>query len=332
MDWSKGFSATYYMTIVDPVTWGDVDRVEIISGKIARKTDGLMESADVECSDFDTDRERWIRIYLDAAQPGDVAHIPLFTGLSSVPETSINGTQIRYPLTCYSVLKPAEDILLQRGWFAAESFNGAEVVRDLLSVIPAPISVEANAPKLSQSIIAEDGDNHLTMAQKVLEAINWRLKINGDGSIIICPMATNVSAVFGLDNDVIEPSVTRKADWFGCPNVFRAINNDNVAIARDDDERSMLSTVMRGREIWQEESNCDLNDGEGLEQYAQRRLQELQSVAYSINYTRRYNPAISIGDLVELHYPEQGLMGVYKTVSQSIDLGYGAKTSEEVQK
>lgn len=332
MDWAKGFSSSYYMTLVDPTTWRDIERIEITDGNISRTNEGLRQSADVDCTDFNPDRERWIRIYLDAAQEGDVVHVPLFTGLSSVPEQSIDGSRVQYPLTCYSVLKPAEDILLQRGWFAAESFNGAEVVRDLLSVTPAPIIVEPDAPALSQSIIAENGENHLTMANKVLAAINWRLRISGDGTITVCSMPEEVSSTFGLDNDVIEPKLTRKADWFSCPNVFRAISDDMTAVARDDAEDSMLSTVSRGREIWVEESNCDLNDGESLEQYAQRRLEELQAVAYSVRYTRRFDPEVLVDDLVRLHYPGQNLMDEYTVISQDINLGHGARTSEEVQK
>ena len=330
IDWSKGFSASYYMTIVDPASWRDLERVEITGGTISRTGSGLRQSADVECTDFDPEREQWVRVYLDVAQAGDVAHVALFTGLSSVPERAINGNRTRYPLTCYSVLKPAEDVLLQRGWFAPSGVNGAELVADLLSVTPAPVTVEVNAPSLAQSIIAENGENRLTMTNKILAAINWRLRIEGDGSITICPQASELSGTFGLDNDVIEPKLTRRADWFSCPNVFRAISGSMTAVVRDDSEDSFLSTVSRGREIWMEEK-CDLNSGESLEQYAQRRLQEEQAVAYSVQYARRFDPKILVGDLVRLHYPAQNLMNTYVVTRQSIDLSYGARTSEEVQ-
>lgn len=332
MDWTKGFSASYYMTLVDPATWRDVQRVEITGGNISRSGSGLRESADVTCRGFDPDREHWVRIYLDAAQEGDVAHVPLFTGLTSVPEREIDGERVTYPVTCYSVLKPAEDMLLQRGWFAPSGFNGAEVAAELLSVTPAPVAVEPGAPTLSQSIIAEDGENRLTMANKVLAAINWRLQISGDGSITVCPPASEISGTFGQDRDVIEPQVQLRADWFSCPNVFRAISGGVTAVARDDSEDSMLSTVTRGREIWREESDCDLNSGEGLAQYAQRRLRELQAVAYSVRYVRRFDPQILVGDLVRLHYPGQGLTDDYTVIAQDIELGYGARTSEEVQR
>lgn len=332
MDWTKGFSASYYMQLVDPVTWRDVERVEITAGSVSRSPDGLRQSADVTCLDFAPDRERWIRVYLDAAQAGDVVHVPLFTGLGSVPEEQMEGMRTTYPLSCYSVLKPAEDVSLPRGWFAPAGRNGAEVIAELLSVTPAPVVVTDGAPSLSQSIIAEDGENRLTMTNKVLAAIAWRLRIEGDGTITVCPPATEISATFGQDRDVIETQLTKTKDWFGCPNVVRATSGGLTAIAIDDDEDSMLSTVTRGREIWLEENSCDLNSGESLEQFAQRRLREAQAYAYTVQYARRFDPAVNVGDLVRLHYPGHGLMDTYVVISQSIELSHGARTDEEVRK
>ena len=332
MDWSKGFSAEYYMTIVDPVTFLDTERVEITGGTISRTGSGLRQSADIQCVDFDPSRECWVRVWLTAAQEDDVARVPLFTGLATAPGVEMDGMRAKYPVECYSVLKPAEDVLLPRGWFAGAGFNGAETVADLLSVSPAPIEAEDNAPILSQHIIAESGENRLTMANKILTAINWRLVIEGDGTIRICPMPLDVSGIFGVDNDVIEPRISLTSDWFGCPNVFRAVSGELSIEARDEDEDSVLSIPTRGREIWKEETSCKLNDGESLEQYAARRLAEEQAVAYSVKYSRRYNPNINVGDLVRLHYPSVGLMDIYTVKTQHINLGYGARIEEGVVK
>ena len=63
-----------------------------------------------------------------------------------------------------------------------------------------------------------------------------------------------------------------------------------------------------------------------------RRLNELQKVAFTVKYDRRYNPRIAVGDLIWLNYPEQDVVGVFESVSQSIDLSPGMETAEEVQK
>ena len=131
MDWSKGYSASYYMTRVDPATWRDIERIEITGGSIKRNADGLMQSADVDCVNYQRG-EIWVRIYLDTNQAGAHAHEALFTGLATSPERSYNGRMSTSALNGYSVLKPADDVILPRGWYAPAGMNAAEQVAKLL--------------------------------------------------------------------------------------------------------------------------------------------------------------------------------------------------------
>ena len=210
--------------------------------------------------------------------------------------------------------------------------SGAELVRRLLSVTPAPIVMEEDSPALAESIVAEDGENNLSMADRILDAIGWRLRIDGDGTIRIMPPAQEPSARFDtIDNDMIEPKIKITADWYSCPNVLMAVAGDVTAIARDDDPDSPLSTVNRGREVWKKES-CSLSASESAAGYARRRLKELQRVRQTVSYTRRYLPNVMPGDIVGLNYPEQNLAGNYGVQSQSITLGYGARTAEQIYK
>lgn len=332
MDYRKGFSSQYYGQFVDPSTWRDTERFEITSGSVSHTDSGLRDSADIDCVRFTHD-ERWVRIYLDIRQGDDSEHIPMVTGLTCSPEDDIDGYYITNSVEIYSVLKPCEDVLLPRGWYAGQGLSGAGVIRNLLSVTPAPVVVEGDSPTLATSIIAENGESNLSMAEKVLLAINWRMRIQGDGTIVIEPMPTEVSATFDpLEYDVIEPKVSRKKDWYSAPNVFRAIMDDVSAVARDDSEDSPLSTVNRGREIWEEDDSCELNEGESIAEHARRRLKEAQTIGETVSYDRRYDPNVSVGDLVNLHYPEQGINGRYRVVEQKIEMSHGAKTSEEVVK
>lgn len=333
MNWNKGFTARYFAKIIDPASWRDIDEFEIISGNISNTASGLRTSADLTCKDYDETLEQWIRIYLDARQDGSGELVPLFTGLSTSPERDIDGNLITIPLTCYSVLKPCQDVLLQRGWYAPAEINCDAILKRLLNVTPAPVVFEENVPTLNNAIIAEAGESTLSMIEKILNAINWRMKIDGNGTIRIIPKAENVSVSFdALDNDSIEPQLTTERDWFSCPNVFRAIEDDLSAIARDDSPNSPLSTVNRGREIWMEETDCDLGNNESIADYAIRRLKEEQSVAFSVEYTRRFNPELQVSDRIRLHYPRQGIDGEFEIINQNITLGFGCRTSEEVKK
>ena len=330
MEWSKGFSALYHMTLVDPIAWHDVGRVEITGGSIQRESDGMMQSADIDTREFPSG-ERYIRIYLDARQEGGGDTVALFTGLATTPDTDYNGVIESHTVQCYSVLKAADDVLLERGYYVPAGISADVILNQLLSVVPAPVEVADGAPSLLASIVADEDDTYLDMVQRVVAAINWRMRLTGMGEIVIEPKPKDAIMTFDpLDNDCIETQITASNDWYSCPNVFRAIDEDMTAIARDDSEDSPLSTINRGREIWAQDTSCDLNDNESIGEYAARRLREEQKNALSATYKRRFQPDIMPDDLIYLKYPEQGLNGVFRVTSQTIDLGYGATTSEEV--
>lgn len=330
INWIKGLSVETYVMEVDAESWKDVDRIEILGGSIARTDEGLRNAADLECKDYDQTRERWVRIYLDARQSGIGEHKALFTGLASAPDRDIYGVVNNNRVVCSSVLQPCSDIFLPRGWYAPAGANAATVLRDLLSATPAPVEVEGETPKLLNHIVAEEGETRLTMVDKILLAIGWRLQILGDGTIRISEPPNAPLMIFDPSkNDCIETDLTVSYDWYSAPNVIRA-TTDTASVTYKDMSDAPFSVSNRGREIWVEETDCNLNDGETLESYAIRRLKELQMVQYGVSYRRRFIPDIYTTDLVELHYPAQKIDGIFYISSQNITLGYGATTSEEV--
>lgn len=327
MDWSKGFSASYYMAVIDKRTWNDTSRLKIKGGKVSRSGTGLRQSADIDCPDYELGTEKWIRVWFDTEQNGSAEHVALFTGLACAPAKDSGNI----PLECYSVLKPADDVMLQRAWYVAAGMNGAETAASMLrDATPAPVVVEGVSPNLQQAIIAGDGETVLSMVDKILDAIGWQIQISGTGKITIRETPSKATVVFGKDYDVLETEIKIEQDWFDCPNVFRAISDDMTAVARDDSETSPLSTVVRGREVWMEETNCDMNDSETIEEYSVRRLKEEQQRAVKITYGRRFHPDVYTGDIIRLNYPEHDLQGEYRVNAQTIDLEYGASTAEEV--
>lgn len=333
VDWSKGYSASYYAQKVDPATWRDTDLIRLTGGTIKREQTGKRQSADIGCINYHVDVEQWIRVYLDVEQSGASAHVPLFTGLATSPSDDINGTLTVNSLSCFSVLKPAEDVILPRGYYAPAGMSGAEIIRTLLSVGPAPIVTADSSPALSEAIIAEDGETNLSMADRILDAINWRLRIEGDGTVYIMPKSSDpVARLDPLVNDVVETKITVKADWYSCPNVYMAVSGDLTGIARDDSVDSILSTVNRGREVWKRETGCTLAKNESIAEYAVRKLKQAQRAKQTVSYARRYIPDAMPGDALDMNYPQQGIIGAYTVESQSITLGHGCKTSEQIYK
>ena len=334
INWATGYSAQYYAAIVDPATWRDVGTIRITGGTIKRESTGERESAEVTCVNYRIPVEQWVRIYLDARQAdGSAAHVPLFTGLATTPGDDVQGTWALNTLECYSALKPASDVYLQTGYYVASGSDAGDVIRALLSVGAAPVVIHGTAPRLTESIVAESGETNLSMVDRILTAIGWRLRIDGDGTINVMPMSTETMVTFDpLSNDMIEPKIKITEDWSVCPNVYMAVCDKSTGIARDDDPDSPLSTVSRGREIWAKETGVTLTGGESIAEYARRKLIEAQTVQQSASYDRRYHPDVRPGDLIRMQYPAQRLTGSYRVDSQSVALGYAAKTSEQIYK
>ena len=331
INWSYGFKSSYHMCMVDPVTWKDKERLELESGSISRSDEGLRQSADIQPIEYSLGSDKFIRIWMDVRQGGESDRVALFTGMTSAPERKIDGASVDTPVICYSVLKDAQDIDLPRGWYAAKGIIATDIIADLLNVCRAPVTIEAGAPRLSQHIVAEDGENHLTMTDKILDVIGWRMSISGFGEIRIGPIASKISVTFGAaENDCIETPFTSKHDRFACPNVMRCIKNDEACIIRDIDPESELSIVRRGREIWKTENDVNLGDAESLETYTRRRLKELQSVALTASYNRSYDPRAYPSDMIRIHYPAQNVSGIFSIRSQKIQLDHCGTTAEEV--
>lgn len=332
MEWRNGLNSSTYIKIINPISWNDGnERIEIENGSVSLTDTDLRESASFDTNQFNPETEQWIRIYMDARQEdGSTFHGAVFTGLACSPGYAFNGIIISENVECYSVLKPAKDILLPIGWYASKDSNGAELVKDLLNdSTPAPVIIEGRSPKLSSNIVAEGNESYLSMADKVLDAMNWRFRINGYGEITICPKPTSISSLFdSVTNDVLEMQVNVEKDWFECPNVLRAEFEDNIAIVKDDDPDSMFSIVNRGREIWVEE-NIELSDFNDLETAAHNKLKELQKVQYALNYTRRYDPEVRPSDLVRVRYPALRIDGIFRVTSQNITLGYNTSVNEK---
>lgn len=332
MDWTKSKTTAYYGYVIDPATWRETEVFQITGGKISRQEGGLRDSANINCVNYPEGREDYVRIYMDVEQAGGAEHIPIFTGLTSAPSRNINGIYETVTLQCYSVLKAAADILLDRGFYVGANTSGGKAIIDLLSVCPAPVEIEGETPVLSNTIIAEGNETRLSMVNKVLTAINWRMVVGGDGTITIKPKPlTEVANFDALENDAIEPTIKIDFDWYSAPNVFRATQQNLSAIAKDEDPNSPYSIINRGREVWAEETSCKLNTGESIGEYAIRRLGELQQVAKKVEYRRRYFPGVYVGDLIRLHYPAQGLDGLFKITQQNITIGQGSEVDENAE-
>ena len=220
--------------------------------------------------------------------------------------------------------------MLDRGWYAPINANAYNLIKDLLSVTRAPFDTDGDVPTLGGYIVAENGETRLSMVDKILQAVDRELVIDGEGTILVRPRKTKEDITFSPTNDVIETDFSISNDWYNVPNVLRVVMDDVSAIARDDSENSIYSTASRGREIWLEENAAEIANGDTLAEYAKRRLKAVQAVGTKASYARRYIPNITVCDVVRLRY--ESLNGLYKITSQKISLSHNVTTSETAER
>lgn len=338
MNFSKGYKSSFYMTLVDPVSWGDYGRIDLISGSINRTDSDLRQSANLTVTDYSYGSDRLVRLYMNIDQNGTTDRVALFTGLVSTPSYSYQDGVPNINLQCYSVLKPLQDIILPHGWYVDKNSNCLSELRELLSVSGAPVAFynydESELHELGDYIVAEDNETNLTMAETLLYAMNWVMWIDGDGTIILAPNQNDPivrpAISFSKDYDIIQSNFTVNHDWFECPNCLRATFNGFTAVAKDEDEDSPFSIQNRGREIWTVEDNVDLLNDETISEYAENRLLELQESSEKVSYSRVYTPEVNVGNKIQIAYPQ--LTGDFIVTSQNITLGNAAVINEEVKR
>ena len=327
MRWDGDYSYKIYGCEIDVKSWGDKVHFGIVNCSVTKQADDLRYAADINVQDYSIDKEVWVRVYMDVSQNGNSEHVPVFTGLATSPSRNRNGDIENAKLECYSVLKPCADVLLMRGWYAPAYRSVKKIFNELLEPCPAPVTFDDDLPTLTTYMLAEDNESNLSMIDKILNALNLVMRVDGSGRIHIGRQSLDTAAVFSANGfDIIQPEVEISNDWYSCPNVYVAINEELTAIARDDKEDSPLSTVSRGREIWAMEDSIDLGEDETLAEYARRMLKEKQKVVETIKYKRAFLPDIEIGDTVKLRYKD--LNGLYTIISQQYTLG--ENVTEEV--
>ena len=110
-------------------------------------------------------------------------------------------------------------------------------------------------------------------------------------------------------------------------------NGSEIPLFDDDESKNIMyvKKVDQNGRATVDIIDCTPHVEQPVAEYATRRLPELQQVATTASYTRRFDPNVTAGDRIRLSYPEQGLQGIFRTTSQKIDLGYCADTEEEVE-
>lgn len=175
----------------------------------------LLESCSVEVdADTVTDLTGWHRIEW---RDGSLSLLGTFR--LELASTTWEQGHATAKLDGHSVLKPADEATMPTGSFARAGIDGAAYVAGLLACCPGRVVTHGTA-QVPTNVVFDDGASNLEAAWAVLDAMGWRIRLEGDGTVHLEPLPTEVALDIsqysahgvqdGIDVDGDEVSYTRE--------------------------------------------------------------------------------------------------------------------------
>ena len=335
IDWTRGYSvAAWRLFSVNRQTWADDAEVGgLVSASVnADSTDELVQRATLSV-DVDVGRTLapgYYRLAMTAEQGGETERVDVATVLCEAVGDAIDRGVSTLDVTGLSILYPASVQTLAAGSYVPMGVDGPSYVADMLrATINAPVEVIGSFT-VDRHVVFSEQTSVLTAVRTVLDAGGFALTIDGRGTVTIAPKATTVALV--LDNAsarLLHPSISRRLDYSGVPNVYKVTYNGESAQATNDDGDSLTSTVTRGWVSKVEDTDPILVGGETLQSYADRMLEEKSTVSNTRTYTREWWPNVMVGSLVHGTIASVGIDGIFRVDSQQLACGKGITVQEQ---
>ena len=332
-DWLNGYTAQWDIYSVNPDTWVPEDRIASVQDvSVTRNgTDSvpLLETATLTIDSSSLFEWAWCQISMRVDQ-GSKERIPIATVLCEATSFKSQYQSDIATIRGRSVLQPAVDRKLLKGSFVAAGANGAAYCETLLKeCTPAPIVVEGEFT-LVDDYTFDPGSNYLTAVWKLLDSAGWCIQIAGDGTIYIRKKPSEPDLILNQANaGLLVPGVDRSLDLSEIPNKYIATDGYETAVATNEDPDRMTSYQRRGRWIEEYDQNPVKVNGESLQLYAQRRLDEMSTVMREFSYTREFWPGVVPFSLVEASLDKHGISGSLRVMSQTLNCGKGITVSEK---
>lgn len=336
IDWTKSMSQTFEFYQVDPGTWKDEKRLDMIETCTINRdnSSATLEHASLDCSQYI--EEAYVRIYLIVNQNGEYGRFPLGTYLVQTPSVSFDGKKYTMSMDAYSPLIELKDNYPTLGYSLLAGQNIMNAAYTISSSNSRAPIVEAQSDRtLYSNFVANTSDNWLTFLQDLIPQANFQFALDEMGRILFEPITDTASLqpvwTFSDDNSsILLPNIKDERDLYGVPNVVEVIySSDNLTLVSrvvNDDPSSPVSTKTRGREIVYRETSPQLSGiptQSYLDSYAIQLLRNLSSLEHKVTFSHGYCP-IRVGDCVLLDYKRFGINGIKaKLVSQSIKCGTG---------
>lgn len=334
IDWTRGYTARWRVCRVNPATWADGDELPgFVWAKVEHTDQGdapLIDSGSLELVTDGGFEIGYYRLAMVAEQGGATERADIATLWCEAGGGTFDYGADTLDIEGRSVLWPASVALMPRGSCAPMGADGVSwAAARLREVLAAP--VESNGGfTLSSWVVFDDGTSVLEAVWAVLRAGGYTIRIDGDGTVRIGPMPTEPALVLDeARSRLLAPTVAHSIDWSDVPNSYTAVEGTHVATATNDEPESPTSTVARGHRHDVLDTSPSRVNGESLEAYAARRLEEESTVTDGRTYSREWWPGVLCGDLVRGTIAAVGMEGDLRVTKQSVECGMGAKVTEE---
>ena len=347
-DWTKSMQQTFEYYIVDPGTWKDVRRLDLVkSCSISWDSDtDTLGSATIDV--VDSLGECYIRTYLVTIQNGVVERHPLGTFMSQTPSSDFDGKVRTVSMDAYTPLIELKEKQPPIGFFIPKGNNimtkAYEITRENLR---APVIPANSTDTLNYDFVSDTEETWVSFLKDLMANAKYSFSLDEMGRVLFSPIQdmASLQPVYTFDDSnssILYSEISMKHDLYGLPNVVEVIYSNGsgnyYAKVVNDDPSSPISTVSRGREIVYRDTNpsifemptSDPKDAQTyITQYAERLLKELSSIEYTISYTHGYC-GNRLGDCVRLNYKRAGIDNIKaKVISQTIKCEPGCPVKEK---
>ena len=228
------------------------------------------------------------------------------------------------------------------GFFTPKDRNVLEESKRLIEDnLRAPVVKTTSSDTTPYDFVSNVNDTWMTYIKDLLNLSNYYISLDEMGRVLFKPKqlkgALKPIWIYNDDNSsILYPSISLENDLYGIPNVVEVIYSTDEyhfyeRIENKEDD-SPISIQNRGREIIHRVTNPEIEgvpNKDKIRRYAERLLDELSSIEYTITYTHGYCPT-EIGDCVLLNYKNAGINNIRATIiSQSISCIPGAPVEEK---
>ncbi len=337
IDLEGGYTAEWRLMEVDTSTWGTG---ELVAGldSVSITTSATDSVPMLQTGNITLTREvglefppGWYRIQMLAIDNGGATQrIDAATLLFEKTSGTINFSIDKCKAKGFSVLKPVNEAKMKAGEWIPRGADGAEwAARIIAGHTPAPVVLEASFT-LDQYYVWDGGTSYLKAVWQVLDAGNCVILIDGDGTIHVTNKPTEPAMeINAADSSLLVPGLDYDQDYSDIPNVYYAVDGTDAAVAVNDDPDSVVSTESRGWDKVEYDDDVMRVNGESLQGYADRKLEELSTVTKTFSYQREWFDLVRPFEIIRFHFPNV-VHEDLRVLSQTYNCSHGILLDEEL--